>query len=363
MAWATPEFSLPRVNQAGRELATRQFPMSVDETLQIVNNWRSAHAFPLNTFQVYLRKKACEIETKPVIAQRTKRLESIHAKLTRQQTDNMRLTQMQDIGGCRAVLSSVRNVRSLVQRFTRARFKHIHRNSKDYIQYPKPDGYRSYHLVYEYRGGKAHTRVWDGLKIEIQLRTQLQHAWATSVEAVDTFTRQALKANRGDEDWQRFFALMSAAIAAMEKCPSVPDTPTTRAELRRQITELATRLSVVERLKAYSVSLKNVKREKNEKYFVLNLDFDTRLVTLWGFGENQSSMANEYYTRVESENSEVQNRQVVLVSVDSVNALKRAYPNYFLDTRRFAELVDRAIAGRFPEPIIAQPSLFPPGAL
>ena len=35
---------------------------------------------------------------------------------------------------------------------------------------------------------------------------------------------------------------------------------------------------------------------------------------------------------------------VVLVSVDSMAALRRAYPNYFLDTRAFLEAVKAAVA-------------------
>jgi hypothetical protein len=37
-------------------------------------------------------------------------------------------------------------------------------------------------------------------------------------------------------------------------------------------------------------------------------------------------------------------RDVVLVSVDSLEALKKAYPNYFLDTHRFIQAVKHATA-------------------
>ena len=349
MAWAQPNFSRIEVNSAGRDLSQRTFPLQADQVMSVVNNWRSSHAFPLNTFQIYLRDKACQIEKSPLIAQRIKRLESIHLKLTRDQTNNMRLTQMQDIGGCRAVVQNVKNVRLLVARFDRARFAHKLKGRKDYILSPKADGYRGYHLVYEYRG-KNHTCVWDGLKIEIQIRSQMQHAWATSVESVSTFTRQALKANQGDEEWRRFFTLMSAAIAAMEKAPAVPGTPSDHKELTRQIAELATRLDVVDKLMAYNVTLENTKKEKNVKYYVVKLDFNARLVHYSAFGKLESEDANAFYTATESSISENDNIQVVLVSVDSLTALKRAYPNYFLDTKRFAELVTRAVSGRYPAP-------------
>jgi len=37
-------------------------------------------------------------------------------------------------------------------------------------------------------------------------------------------------------------------------------------------------------------------------------------------------------------------RDAVLVSVESLSALRRAYPNYFLDTSAFLESVEEAIA-------------------
>lgn len=46
--------------------------------------------------------------------------------------------------------------------------------SKDYIAYPKPNGYRSYHLCLRIREGKA-----AGVLAEIQLRTMAIDFWAT----------------------------------------------------------------------------------------------------------------------------------------------------------------------------------------
>jgi ppGpp synthetase/RelA/SpoT-type nucleotidyltranferase len=41
---------------------------------------------------------------------------------------------------------------------------------------------------------------WNRLWIEIQLRTSLQHAWATAVETVDAFTNENLKFGAGSDD-------------------------------------------------------------------------------------------------------------------------------------------------------------------
>ena len=59
MAWAEPEYSSADVNWAGNTLrsATDFFTADMNHALQIINNWRAAHAFPLNTFQITLRQR------------------------------------------------------------------------------------------------------------------------------------------------------------------------------------------------------------------------------------------------------------------------------------------------------------------
>ena len=39
----------------------------------------------------------------------------------------------------------------------------------------------------------------DDLRIEMQIRTKLQHIWATAVETMGTFLGQALKSRQGDQ--------------------------------------------------------------------------------------------------------------------------------------------------------------------
>jgi hypothetical protein len=67
MVWAEPQFTREQVNAAGRLVASPLHESSnirsweddewhkFDAALAVVNNWRSSHAYPLNTFQVNLR--------------------------------------------------------------------------------------------------------------------------------------------------------------------------------------------------------------------------------------------------------------------------------------------------------------------
>jgi hypothetical protein len=349
MAWAVPLYTSQQVNAAGKQLAGLAFPVDTPdgfEALTVLNNWRSSHAYPLNTFQITLRNRARRIERNVIIAQREKRLDSIHRKLVAKPT--MRMTQMQDIAGCRAVFAKLSDVYKLVELYKGRQFDHKFRGEKDYIQNPKDDGYRSYHLVYEYVGSGPSV-PYSGLRVEIQVRTQVQHAWATAVEAVGIFTRQALKSNQGDAGWLRFFALMGTAISAIEGTPCVPNTPSTKAELLAELLPLAETLTARTMLRAYNTTLQTLGSAKDAKYFLVDLDPDRVSVTLRRYKAKESAIANFDYTKLESEIPDDSRRQVVLVSVADINALKRAYPNYFLDTATFSRLVDRVLRGDFPE--------------
>lgn len=350
MAWThPPDRSL--VTAAGGRLRTLTFPISDEGTLGPVNAWRSSHSYPLNLFQTELRRRARLICGDAIVAQRIKRLESIHQKLVDRPT--MRMTQMQDIGGCRAVVGNVSRVNKLCEVYFRgntARFAHHFHHEKNYIDCPKLDGYRSRHLVYQY--GSRSGSPWDGLHIEIQIRTKLQHAWATAVESVGTFTRTALKSNRGDERWRRFFVLMSTAIAAIEKCPSVDRSAVDKALLCEEVRDLEAELGVLDGLVGYQTAIRVAQKEGDRLagYYVLILKFDERVVEFAEFRKTESADALSFAADYEKSIAADQNVQVVLVAAGSVRALTRAYPNYFLDTAIFVDVVRRVLRGEFPNP-------------
>jgi len=345
MAWAKPEYTRNQVDKAGFIIADpNSAPQELEFAFRVINNWRSAHSYPLNTFQVALRNNAKSLEKKVLVAQRIKRIESIILKLRKNTTNTMQLSQMQDIGGCRAVMSSLENVYALVELFKKSKFQHPSRPSKDYILSPKEDGYRGVHLIYQYKG-RDDKVVYDKLRIEIQIRTRMQHAWATAVEAVETFTKQALKSNQGDIGWHRFFALMASFIAHIEGSEQVPNTPTNRKELREEIESLSNELQILQNLMVYAATIHTISdlRETNNRYFLVRLNTSSNEVFIRGFPQSASQAANDQYLEIEREIRDSLSQQVVLVSVDSLKALKKAYPNYFLDTAKFIALLKKAL--------------------
>lgn len=253
----------------------------------------------------------------------------------------MKLSRMHDIGGCRAVVSSSRRAVEVVKAYKTSDIKHKLLREDDYINHPKRSGYRSYHLIYGYYSDKKKTH--NGLRIEMQFRSQLQHAWATAVETVGTFVRQALKSNVGEGDWLRFFALMGTAIAIREGTPPVPDTPTRDQELKREIRQYAERLDVANRLQTYGAALQTVEEPvPDAEYYLLELDTTAMRVNVLGYSKRELTKAQVDY--LTTEKIAGASGDAVLVSVDSMAALRRAYPNYFLDTKRFVEELERAVA-------------------
>lgn len=341
MAWAEPQYPRELVNRALKTLNSPQASEAeVADALAKVNNWRSSHSFPLNTFQVGLRRQALRVDPASDVAQRIKRMSSIAAKLER--FPDMKLTQMQDLGGCRAIVENLAAVQLLVSIYEESKHKHKLNHKDDYIDSPQASGYRGVHLVYKYFSDRNET--YNGLKIEVQIRSKLQHAWATAVETVGTFIRQALKSSQGQGEWLRFFALMGSAIAVIEQTALVPGTPEDRSELFEEIRELAQRLDVANRLHAYGDALRTITTVlPGAHYYLLVLDPVSNEVRITSYRQSDQQKATDAYLDVERSIHEGSAADAVLVSVESLDALRRAYPNYFLDTHVFIDTLKEVL--------------------
>lgn len=334
MSWPTPQHSKTKVNKAGQVLieAAPDFNDYLGAFF-VVDNWRACHGYPINTFQATLRQKLKLIESNALVAQRLKRLPSIINKLKR--TENMQLARMQDIGGLRAIVSSIGKVRDLEANYRESRFQHKLVSCKDYIADPKESGYRGIHLVYRYKNIRA--SAYDGLHLELQIRTRLQHAWATAVETMGTFLNFALKSSEGPDDWLNFFSLSGSAFAHLEATPLVPGFKhLDKDNTYEQTIRLAKSLNVKDRLQAFSIAAERIHSDKRRgSYHLIILDPIEKTVKLQTFSQAELSIATHAYSKLEEKISQGEDLQAVLVSAGHIENLRRAYPNYFLDTREF----------------------------
>jgi Region found in RelA / SpoT proteins len=341
--WTTPKYTRQEVDQAGAILAKEVVaPAELTTALRVINNWRWSHQYTLNTFQCTLRYKAKQVYRKPLVAQRIKRLSSIKQKLIRFK-EWLTLSEMQDIGGCRSIVDSAAQVGQLVDLYKGSGLKHELNDEDNYISRPKKSGYRGIHLIYRYYSDRADT--YNGLKIEMQFRSKLQHAWATAVETFGTFTGQALKASQGEKDWLRFFALMGSVMARLEQAPLIPDTPDSEDALSTELRELADKLDIKNNLPAYHTAMRLMRHKelKNAHYFLVEVNAKKHEVLVRGYTLKDNEQASKDSSKAERKVLAGRLADAVLVSVDSASALRRAYPNYFLNARPFNDILDQVI--------------------
>lgn len=124
---------------------------------------------------------------------------SISDKLRR---ESIRLSQIQDIAGCRLIVSDIATQNSVVESLT-SLFGRI--TVSDRREKPS-HGYRAVHIIVN-SGGKL---------IEIQVRTALQHLWAELSEKLSDVIDPAIKYGGGDEDFQRMLTVASTAATQLE---------------------------------------------------------------------------------------------------------------------------------------------------
>ena len=342
--WVVPEHSNKAVQRASRVIGKGTGTSEeVQAAREVLSNYRLAHAFPLNAVTVTVRQRALGVNQNAVVAERRKRLPTIIDKLRRHPT--MSVTTMQDLGGCRVIFESVAEVDELVGILSdlpksKNRVKKVY----DYLRDdpgPRKSGYRGVHLVYEYGASKEEYR---GLRIELQVRTQLQHAWATAVETMDLFSGSELKYGKGDPDTLRFFVLVASLMAHEEGTAPAPDAEGTPYELADELARLEGTVGVLGRLRGYAAIVGE--HATTDRRNTLTLELSRREGRLTVTVHETLADAEARLTTLEALDDE--NLDVVLINIARISQLRDAYPNYFADTARFTEFVQTHLDGRLP---------------
>jgi ppGpp synthetase/RelA/SpoT-type nucleotidyltranferase len=205
-------YSKGQVNRAGERLRDdargHAVPLTgreLEEARQVVEHWRGLHARPLSAvaagLRYYVAKAGADERS---VSQRLKRYSTIIEKLERHPGT---LTQMEDIGGVRAVLPDQDAVDTVVASLKK---RWNIRRVREYIDGrtpgPKDDGYRAVHVIV----------VKDDRFVEIQLRTPSQDRWAQTVERDTRRLGEALKFGGGPQDLRTYFRLVAEVRAARE---------------------------------------------------------------------------------------------------------------------------------------------------
>lgn len=217
------------MNRAGKVLrsvitdpaSTAVTEEQLDSAIETLFLFRAAHAYPLTKATVGLRQRVAAERCRIEVSQRLKRAPTIVDKLRREPT--MALSKMRDIGGCRAVLDSVDELRRVERRYLSSRSSRILVDHHDYVKTPKASGYRAVHL----------TVTYDDRLIEVQLRTRVMHEWAVTVERLTSRVGEDFKSGEGSEHVLAFLQAASEAMAEEELNGHVhPDVAARVSQLR-----------------------------------------------------------------------------------------------------------------------------------
>lgn len=112
------------------------------------------------------------------IETRLKSVESVYEKLKRRGFEQIpqNLTKIKDIAGVRVICSYVEDIYKIARVFLNQNGVRLIME-KDYIKTPKPNGYRSLHLIVEMPVSLS--MIQTSVPVEIQLRTISMNMWAS----------------------------------------------------------------------------------------------------------------------------------------------------------------------------------------
>lgn len=326
-----PGGSKSRVSRAGKRV--REGIADPDD-YAVIDEWRAAHRPVLNTFQAILRGRTRNKDI--IVAQRHKRKHTIFGKLGRFKT--MELARMDDVAGCRLIFPDIASLNTFRADLHDANFRHRLRNAVDkwdYIKQPKDTGYRGIHDVYEYDVNSEHGKGSKGLLIELQYRTNAQHAWATTVEVVGFVTQSQPKFQQGDKRYETVMAYASEMIArSAEKSSSCyPDMPD--VDLVRAFLALEKELGLLKMLRGLNASKSTVSREKN----VILMFSGGSDLTVHTYRDAPEALTALFILEKENPGTDI-----VLVRADTSDEVRFAFKNYFSDATDFLNLIDHACA-------------------
>lgn len=221
------EISKTQIDRLGDRLKKGEI---TDNDLRLLDEYRRSFSEAYEFVIVAIRN---ELGLEPT-GRPAKSTISISDKLLR---ESIRLSQIQDVAGCRLVVSEIvdqnRAVESLKGIFDNA-------NIVDRREHPS-HGYRAVHVIVRYR----HTLV------EIQVRTLLQQAWAELSEKLSDINGTAIKYGKGNKTIMEPLLQMSAELAKEEA---------NEAELTRLEAEVSVLLSA-ESTELQKQDIMNVQRE------------------------------------------------------------------------------------------------------
>ncbi|WP_199177380.1 RelA/SpoT domain-containing protein [Geothermobacter hydrogeniphilus] len=322
-----PGGSKSRVNRAGN--AVRENSANIEDYF-VIEEWRAAHRAVLNTFQAILRNRTRGTDI--TVAQRHKRQSTIFDKLSR--FPEMQLARMDDVAGCRLIFRDIESLNRFRGNFHKARFHHKRKNDPDkynYIANPKSTGYRGIHDVYSYDVNSMAGKHLKGLLVEIQYRTEVQHAWATAVEVIGFITENQPKFEQGDDRYNHAMALASEILARAYEDKKGPFSEKSDIEVVKEFLDIDAKLNLLNMLRGLNTASTEVSANRNS-ILIFHESSELEVRTF--------RSATEALAALFELEKELPGTDIVLVKADTSEEVRFAFKNYFSDATDFIRLVE-----------------------
>ncbi|WP_421777033.1 RelA/SpoT domain-containing protein [Gardnerella sp. KA00243] len=362
-----------------KELIGQQNSEEYRKQILILDSWRHQHEEPA---QIFFKKLVGIINKYPdaMATYRLKRKESILKKLYRS-NGNFELGAMDDIAGCRAIVNSVSEVYEVYNEILNLKEagEIDIKKTKDYIENPEKSGYRSLHIIIKQT--LKQENIDRQYRIELQIRTKLQHYWSTAVEAMSEIDNVEYKdptlvseGNTRIQSCLQFFKVISKLFACCEN-----NDDEFKEELANSVRTNDNFKEIIEDLKAARNSV-TINMQKNiaksgEGLYLLELSRETQELTIHSYtmdcvekaitnynSKENSSISNEankiqYDTEIDSgsvnkdltvEKPDAQTSYItsinrVLIYAKNEDQLGDTYPNYSYNIEKFIEKVEELI--------------------
>lgn len=352
----TTTYSRSKIKRAGQAL--RRNEGNLKEAITIIHSFRAEHEYALEYVLNFISALCDEQKVGYLSFSRLKRLQTIVDKMHRPSLDgrvanSICITNMNDIAGCRFVFDTLQQLEAvkeiIVEKTSEWECLEFER-FYDYIACPKESdcGYRCLHSVFYYfdEDNKKY-------RVEAQLRTKLQHVWATAVEIIDLINQTEIKtisfydeSHKKPEQlkWERLLRLMSDYIAHEDGVVELSKKQL--FEIKEELVVINNDINAIEKLSSFEMVFQSKDLEgenKNDKQHVLCvIDELTQGVETINFYEIEQE-AIQAYNNLEKVYAGSINHRVLLFSIAEVEKLKRAYPNYLGSCSEFVGQLNKVM--------------------
>ena len=341
--------SKTRLDRAGQVLAGRLAADEYErlELEDLFDEYRKAHLTPLSEMTIELQEWLAKYGSTYYIAQRLKRKPQILRKLRR---FSVRLTQLQDIGGCRIIVTKNSDVDRLLLFLKECVDKQgdlsIERVT-DYRVLGRDDsGYRALHIILSR----------SSYKLELQVRSRIQHYWAESIERTSVIYGFYLKELEGDPIVVQYFKSLSDLFYDIE-ANRLPSTARKLeiAEVRNaaeQIIKNADTRMVFDSYVNEGIINTLVEKEKHLggrglKNWIIVFDWNQGAFVSWDVVARDPDEAIRKYVEQERAFPPEDGFEVVLVGSSEVATIRETHSHYFGINSQDAilESLDQSIVG------------------